>query len=996
MVTPTPEHTGTLTPHQVKFFAHELTLKRAADDAAKLTAALMDAQVDLNPHQVDAALFAFKSPLSKGAILADEVGLGKTIEAGLVVTQKWAEGKRRILVICPSSLRAQWRDELGEKFFLPADVIESKTFNAAIKHGETNPFDRSGAESAVLICSFHFAANKELELLGVPWDLVVIDEAHRLRNVYKPDNKIGRKIRGALANVPKVLLTATPLQNSLMELYGLVSFVDEHAFGDAKTFRSRYSRVRNDETFTDLKSRLAPLCHRTLRRQVTEYVKYTNRVPLTQEFVPTSDEQVLYDLVSEYLRRPDLHGLPNSQRALITLVLRKLLASSTFAIAGGLDSIARRLGTELRDAQRRVASAADREDAVSAETDAIEEMAADVEHLPEIADEWTDEEESTVEEEPPPSPEQIAALRSELAEIEALRDQAVSITENAKGTALISALEAAFAKARDLGASEKAIIFTESRRTQNYLVELLAENGYAEDLVLFNGSNNDDRAKEIYKAWTEANAGSDRVTGTRTADIRSALVDEFRNTGKIMIATEAAAEGVNLQFCSIVVNYDLPWNPQRIEQRIGRCHRYGQKHDVVVVNFLNKKNAADQRVYELLAKKFHLFDGVFGSSDQVLGALESGVDVERRIAEIYQDCRTQDDIARAFTKLQTDLEEQIQDRLAQTRQLVLDYFDEEVHERLRVHRDEARAALDERGRRLLALAKSELDGAATFEDGVARFHYRPSRSPLAPTGEYSFDWKDAEERGAHFFRTDHPLAQALIERSLARQPDDGEVVFDYHAYGAPVAILAERLGQGGWLRATKVTVKSIEEEEHLLMAAIVDASLPGGVHAEALDAEWCDRLLNLPGKSTGAATVSQEVSDQLDELIAQEHAAKLEEIETRNGKHFEEEVDKLDRWAEDMKLTLERELKELDAEIWATRRDSKTKVVLADKLEAQRRIKTLEQRRNSKRRQLFDAQDDVDKKRIQLIEDIESQLKTSAERETLFTIRWALPEAPRN
>ena len=118
--------------------------------------------------------------------------------------------------------------------------------------------------------------------------------------------------------------------------------------------------------------------------------------------------------------------------------------------------------------------------------------------------------------------------------------------------------------------------------------------------------------------------------------MRSALVDYFRDEGQIMIATEAGAEGINLQFCSLVVNYDLPWNPQRIEQRIGRCHRYGQKHDVVVVNFLNRKNEADQRVYQLLSEKFQLFEGVFGASDEVLGAIESGVDFEKRIAGIYQ------------------------------------------------------------------------------------------------------------------------------------------------------------------------------------------------------------------------------------------------------------------------------------------------------------------------------------------------------------------------
>ena len=174
------------------------------------------------------------------------------------------------------------------------------------------------------------------------------------------------------------------------------------------------------------------------------------------------------------------------------------------------------------------------------------------------------------------------------------RDLAVSITHNAKGKALLTALTQAFAQAEKYGAAHKAIIFTESRRTQDYLLRLLSDSPHRDGIVLFNRSNTDERSKAIYADWLKANAGTDRITGSRTADMRSALVDYFRDRGKIMIATEAAAEGINLQFCALVVNYDLPWNPQRIEQRIGRCHRYGQKHDVVVVNFLNQSNAADQ------------------------------------------------------------------------------------------------------------------------------------------------------------------------------------------------------------------------------------------------------------------------------------------------------------------------------------------------------------------------------------------------------------------
>src|ERR1700739_2068068 len=234
-----------LTPYHAKYFAYELTKRCSSDSMEKLAGAVASAQVDLNPHQVDAALFAFNSPLSKGALLADEVGLGKTIEAGIVLSQKWAERKHRIMVITPSNLRKQWHQELTEKFFLPCRILETKSYNAAVKVGQMRPFE--GEE--IVICSYQFARNKATDVASTPWDLVVMDEAHRLRNVYKPSNVIANTLKLALANKHKLLLTATPLQNSLLELFGLVSFIDEHAFGHLKSFREQFANAAQARVF---------------------------------------------------------------------------------------------------------------------------------------------------------------------------------------------------------------------------------------------------------------------------------------------------------------------------------------------------------------------------------------------------------------------------------------------------------------------------------------------------------------------------------------------------------------------------------------------------------------------------------------------------------------------------------------------------------------------------------------------------------------------------
>ena len=959
-----------ISSYHAKYLAHELTRRCPPDSVEKLAGALVDAQVDLNPHQVDAALFAFQSPLSKGALLADEVGLGKTIEAGLVLSQKWAERKRRILIITPSNLRKQWYQELAEKFFLPCRILEAKPYNAAIRQGQFRPFE----VPEIVICSYQFAKSKANDVHAVPWDLVVIDEAHRLRNVYKPSNVIANTLKLALAGKHKLLLTATPLQNSLLELFGLVSFIDEHTFGDLKSFREQFANLEQERVFQTLKARLKPVCHRTLRRQVTAYIPYTKRLPLVEEFTPEESEDQLYHLVSEYLQRDNLQALPAGQRSLMTLVLRKLLASSTFAIAGALTSISNRLKAKLQ------------KQAIPQSLE--DELDEDYEALDETAEEWSDDESSE-----PMSEADRQAIEREIADLDAFAQLAASIESNAKGKALLKALRIAFAKAEEIGAAQKAIIFTESRRTQNYLLRVLADSPFAEGVVLFNGSNTDDGSKLIYSQWLERHQGSDRVTGSRTADMRSALVDYFREQGRIMIATEAGAEGINLQFCSLVVNYDLPWNPQRIEQRIGRCHRYGQKHDVVVVNFLNRKNAADQRVFELLRDKFQLFEGVFGASDEVLGAIESGVDFEKRIAAIYQTCRKPDEIATAFNQLQLELSLEINESMTRTRQKLLENFDDEVREKLKVRDETSKAYLNRYERLLMQLTRHELEGQAEFL-GDASFRLKtnpfPEQAGTIPLGLYELPRRTGE---AHLYRLNHPLAEAIVTQAKSRDLPAAEIRFDYGQQEGRVSTLEPFIGRSGWLALTQFSVESLDQgEDHLIFAALTD-------EGQVLEEAVAQRLLTLPcasvprvlpplplgeGRGEGATTY------QLETFTRQRQAAIQRGISERNARLFEAEADKLDGWADDLKVGLEREIKEIDRQIKEARRAATKALALEDKLAGQKQIKALEAQRNQKRRFLFDAQDQVDRQREELISAIEGKLAQLTRIDVLFMIRWTL------
>lgn len=963
-----------LTPYHAKYFAYELTRRHASDSLQKLAASLSDAQVDLNPHQVEAALFAFRSPLSKGAILADEVGLGKTIEAGIVISQKWAERKRKILIIVPSSLRKQWNQELADKFFLPSIILETKSFNQEIKTGNPNPFKRD----SIVICSYHFARTKDIYIKQTEWDLIVIDEAHHLRNVYKNTNKIANAIKIAVAHSPKLLLTATPLQNTLMELYGLVSIIDDYTFGDLASFKNQFARLSNNDNFDDLKSRLKPICQRTLRRQVLEYVKYTNRIPITQEFYPNEDEQRLYDLVSEYLQRQNLYALPASQRQLMTLILRKLLASSTYAISGTLEALSNKLDAVV----------------INQETMPVleETVSQDFEIFDEMKDEWTEDDEET-EETKTYSPEEIKAIKEESKSLKEFHALAKSIKKNSKGEVLMTALKAGFAEAEKRGGVKKAVIFTESTRTQKYLENILENTEYSGKIILFNGSNTDPKSQKVYKQWIAKHQGTDRITGSKGADMRAAIVDYFRDEAVIMIATEAAAEGINLQFCSLVVNYDLPWNPQRIEQRIGRCHRYGQKHDVVVVNFLNRKNAADQRVYQLLAEKFKLFDGVFGASDEVLGSLESGVDFEKRIADIYQKCRTEDEIQFAFDTLQREMETQIDVTMSLTRLRLLENFDEAVHEKLRINLQESKECLSKYENWLWEITKFYLEPYADFAANEHSFTLRqnPFPSAVIHSGPYRIGKNIQDE---NIYRAGHPLAQRVIENCKALSLDNQELVFDYSGTPKKISILEPLVGKNGWLSFIALTIDSFETEDHLLFCGTTDDGLE-------LDIEQCQRLFSLSAAITplldkGLSPLSPPkmggdlglVGKQISEIALKQQGEILQIIAGRNSGFFDAEMDKLDKWAEDLKNSIELELKELDKEIKARKTEAKKILKLEEKIKAQRLIKEMEKKRNELRQNLYQAQDEIDGKKEGLISEIEARLRQKVETSELFAIKW--------
>lgn len=953
-----------ITDFQAKYFAHELS-RRGGAGVERVGKALFDACVDLNPHQIEASLFSLRSPLQKGVLLADEVGLGKTIEAGLSICQYWAEKKRNILVICPASLRKQWAIELQEKFNLPAFVLDAKIARDSQKE---NPFNTKG----VIITSLHYAGRMANEIKQIRWDLVVIDEAHKLRNAYRPSNKMGNSIRRATEGAKKILLTATPLQNSLTELYGISTLIDENIFGDIASFRALYMNMGGD--LDGLRTRLNSFVWRTLRRQVLEYVRFTQRKLITRPFSPGDQEHKLYEEVSVFLMADQSYALPKAQKHLLTLLVRKALASSPLALAGTLRVIQARLIKLRKDLEKEQVPLRQMTINDFLEDEIFEEILLD--SLDEINNEIDDQAEEQEEK------ISIKLLDKEIQTLGMFINQAENIGENAKSIALLTALKIGFEEMEKMGAAQKAVIFTESRRTQSWLKDYLEANGYNDKVLTFNGTNKDDATGEIYKEWLAKNQNTGRASGSKQIDLRAAILDRFKDDATVLIATEAGAEGLNLQFASLVINFDLPWNPQRIEQRIGRCHRYGQKHDVVVINFLNEKNDADRRVYELLSEKFNLFTGVFGASDEVLGSLESGVDFERKILEIYQSCRSTEEIAQAFKLLQKELDGSIQNKMQQTRQKLLEHFDEEVHHRLKVNHSDTISHLDRIGKIFWLLTKHILKDNADFSEKDHSFKLKKSPKPMIKPGVYKLISKESENiQGEFLYRLSHPLGEHVIETAKAKQSPYKQVVFDISNHPLKISMVEALKGKSGFLKLDLLTIDSLESEQYLLFTAIDEQGCN-------IDQETCEKMMTcsayLGKEPPSLSNIEKRLRDDGQRHIDATLAKNMEE----NSKHFNQAREQLEAWAEDMIKSVEIDLDNIKRQIRDKRRLSRLSVTLQEQHDIQQEIGALEKQKRKMRSKIFEAEDEVEEKRDKLINALSARLKQKTEVEELFIINW--------
>lgn len=737
-----------LAPELKKLIAYELTQLHPQDSIEAASRMIGEARIDPNPHQIEAAIYGYKALQRGGAILADEVGLGKTIEAGLIINQYWAEGKRHILIVAPVALRTQWQRELESLFYLPSQVISTDEWKKLNK-SKRNPISRG--EPGIFIISDHLVVNNQKTFASSHWDLVVIDEAHRLRNVYrkkKNESVQAKKIRDTFVSAPKLLLTATPFQNSLDELYGLISLIDQGYFGSYESFQRLYSKPSKSGALDPqaLRERMEPIFRRTLRKSVSHYLRYTERKPVTvyHRYEDSSEEAELHQDISILLTSDYLLLNNKTSRGFFDLIYLKLLGSSPYALNPALIKLLARFlqGLVKRGAEQQVVefwietirdkfseyaswqshysqlahfTCRSAEISFSAISTHLAEIAKSKEDaiiddaaLDEFEEEWDEESDSKLEK----KNNDLSALENK----DLVREQIEIIIRNyfrthkpyqtGRAKVFIETIRKHVKEAASKGFNEKAVVFTEYVRTLNYVSDLMKQSGLDEfEIIPYHGGISNKK---------DADGLSDR----------DRALEKFRTSAKaILVATEAGAEGLNLQFCNLLINYDLPWNPQRIEQRIGRCHRYGQKNDVVVINFVCEENQAEQHIFKLLSEKFQLFDGVFGASNSILGAIQSGVDVEKLFADIYLGIRSSEQAENDLeTFLQTS-EDTRKEGVRDVAKKLLAEFDPEVTKILKLEwdklKEEVNLNLTRQEQKLADLVTAEIKGK--YEENRALF-----------------------------------------------------------------------------------------------------------------------------------------------------------------------------------------------------------------------------------------------------------------------------------
>ncbi|HEV8166100.1 MAG TPA: helicase-related protein, partial [Actinomycetota bacterium] len=600
------------------------------------------------------------------------------------------------------------------------------------------------------------------------------------------------------------------------------------------TFRQIFcpsdDRVLADGQEQELQERLGTVLQRTLRRQAQEFMRepFMGRQARLFEYAMSAEERQLYDDVTGYLLQPSLYAFQGRQRTLLLLGFHRRMASSHAALSASLEKVADRLR---RLCDRRPADDDGDRQALLGDLEDDE---------PRLAPDDDDPDHPLA----AAAPGALPAIAAELARVESFARRARDLPTDGKALALLGAIRLVFERAALGKGSGKMVIFTESLTTQDYLRKLLLDSRLLadEEVTLFRGDNDSARAAQALARWQDEVGGKLPPDSRPSPDVavRLALVHEFRERARVLISTEAGAKGLNLQFCETVVNYDLPWNPQRIEQRIGRCHRYGQHRDVTVINFIARDNEAQRLTFDILSQKLELFGAVLGATDEVLhrpGEIPSqalasalGADFEAQLSRIYDRARTVTEVEQELRALRDALggkRQEFESAQRRTSQVIQRRFDETVQQAFRRIQEELPrelAAFDREVEQVVVgfLEAAQVPYRISRRDGGAELTVgaSPRLPPSLREGTACVIGNTPAGEGLPGLHLGHPLlAAALDEVRAAAAARPFSVRFQVQS----PALLPLR-GRRGRLRLVRVSSRGFEPTDHLVPVVVLESA----------------------------------------------------------------------------------------------------------------------------------------------------------------------------
>ncbi len=846
-----------LTPYHARYYAALLSQRWPGRSLERYLPALLSATIDLHPHQIDAALFASRSQFQKGVILADESGLGKTIEAGIVLLQTAIEGKNNLLVLCPANQLTHWQQELESKFGLMQVGL-----------------DTVGWESGVVILSYQSAYNQIGSLATIAWDLCVLDQAHTLANASLSEKAIADSLYSTLLGIPKLLLTASPMQNSLLDLYYLIRFIDETAWGGTpELFRQRY--LQSDQLKEELQARAQLVCQRTLKSQALT-MPQIKRVVRTIVVLPSEAEDSLSQLLSAYFHRPYLAAFPKIPEHRIRLVFWKLLASSPAALHDALQKPLKRL-------------------------------------------------------------QNIQGAYNELQELTTIAETALNIKATARSQILLQTLPEVFSQLEQSKRPLKAVLFSENKATLAYLHQVLISHSYN---------------SVVYK-------GESQLRAFRT------------NKGAQIMLTGNSAVGLDLSFCPLVINYDLPWNVQKLEERISCCHRYGQKHEVMVINFIDPANRAEKRLYKLLNRKLQMFDDVFGASHTVLGQIADSPltnDEDEQSENIWPEPAKQAEIQQSLKKAQNDL---------------LAHFDHEVQARFAGYGEKVAPAISQLDNMLWQIICYKLHNQATIFDDKRQLALKKSPYKDLHLNRTFFGMDKALPRGERL-TLHHPLVRRVLRDCL-----DGDF-----SYGTIVLQAGDDFSSGmsGELGLWRIHCLShLNYRTDLLLCSLSGQNI--------LSHEQCVNLLQLKPISHSGAMNERECenkdsfrpascSAKLAELAATGMAGLRQQMALQQGELLQERQKQLGQWADDEAAALQLPQQALLQQISQLQKQLKDSSDFAQRLSVNKRLVKLDRERISREEEILYQQAEVTQKQRTLTSRAVAEFSARFWEELMFVVNW--------